>query len=208
MRFEERRLAVQHARSRRPEHLVAGEGVEVGIERLHVDGHVGGGLRAVDRAPPRRRRAPSARSRRPGAIVPSAFDTWIIATMRVRSVRRRSNSSIRRSPRSSIGTTRSVAPVCSQTSCHGTMFEWCSIQEMSTSSPGFRSCVPSDCATRLMPSVQPRVRMISRLSRGVDEALQQHAGALVGPRGALAQQVRGAVDVRVARQVVVGRARR
>ena len=39
---------------------------------------------------------------------------------------------------------------------------------------------------------------------GVDELLQQHAGALVGPRGTLAQEVRGAVDVRVARQVVVG----
>ena len=35
-----------------------------------------------------------------------------------------------------MGQTFSVAPVCSHTSCHGTMFEWCSIQVTSTSSPG------------------------------------------------------------------------
>ena len=32
---------------------------------------------------------------------------------------------------------RSVAPVRSQSSCHGTMFEWCSISEITISSPGW-----------------------------------------------------------------------
>jgi hypothetical protein len=31
---------------------------------------------------------------------------------------------------------RSVAPVRSQSNCHGTMLEWCSISEMTISSPG------------------------------------------------------------------------
>ena len=41
-------LAVENADARRPEHLVAGEGVEIGVQRLHVDLHVRRGLRAVD----------------------------------------------------------------------------------------------------------------------------------------------------------------
>ena len=63
-----------------------------------------------------------------------------------------------------MGTTRSRAPVCSQTICQGTMFEWCSIQETSTSSPGSRKVRPQACATRLMLSVQPLVRITSRAS--------------------------------------------
>jgi hypothetical protein len=35
-----------------------------------------------------------------------------------------------------MGTTRSVAPVSSQSICHGTMFEWCSSAVMITSSLG------------------------------------------------------------------------
>ena len=57
--------------------------------------------------------------------------------------------------------TRSVAPVRSQASCHGTMFEWCSIAEISTSSPAERLAWPQLCATRLIPSVALRVKTIS-----------------------------------------------
>ena len=47
-RVEQRRLPVEHADAGRPEDLVAGERVEVAVERLHVDRHVRDGLRAVD----------------------------------------------------------------------------------------------------------------------------------------------------------------
>ena len=47
-RLELARLAVERADAGRPEHLVAGEDVEVAVERLHVDRHVRDGLRAVD----------------------------------------------------------------------------------------------------------------------------------------------------------------
>ena len=41
------------------------------------------------------------------------------------------------------------------------MFEWCSIPEISTSSPALTWVRPQVCATRLMPSVAFRVKMIS-----------------------------------------------
>ena len=41
-------FAVQHADAGRAEQLVAREGVEVAVERPHVDRHVRDGLRAVD----------------------------------------------------------------------------------------------------------------------------------------------------------------
>ena len=42
------------------------------------------------------------------------------------------------------------------------MFEWCSIAEMSTSSPAPTRVRPKACATRLMLSVALRVKMIWR----------------------------------------------
>ena len=53
---------------------------------------------------------------------------------------------------------RSVAPVRSQTSCHGTMLEWCSISVMTTSSPGPSSIVR---ASRLSASVAFLVKITS-----------------------------------------------
>ena len=44
---EQRRFAVQHADAGRPVNLVAGEGVEIAVERLHVHLHVRHGLRAI-----------------------------------------------------------------------------------------------------------------------------------------------------------------
>ena len=72
-------------------------------------------------------------------------------------------------PLSSIGATFKRAPRSSHSSCHGTMLEWCSIAVISTSSPGCTRQRPNDWATRLMPSVELRVKMISR----VDEALKK-----------------------------------
>ena len=88
-RFQQRGLAVEHADAGRAEHLVPGEGVEIAIERLHVD--------RADAAPPARHRpAPE----RPcacassmicctGLTVPSALETCVTATSFVRGPSRR-----------------------------------------------------------------------------------------------------------------------
>ena len=96
-----------------------------------------------------------------GFTVPSAFETCETAASFVRGVRRFSNSSTGTSPSSVIGTTTSLAPVFSQASCHGTMFEWCSRPVMRTSSPAFRKSRAKPAATRLIASVVPRVKTIS-----------------------------------------------
>ena len=70
-----------------------------------------------------------------GLTVPRAFDTWDTATILVRAESRFSSSSIRMAPSSSMGATTSRAPFSSQSICQGTMFEWCSRAEISTSSP-------------------------------------------------------------------------
>lgn len=95
-----------------------------------------------------------------GLIVPSAFDTQVSETTLVCSLM--SSSMLLRSSRPSSVTPnqRSVAPVRSQASCHGTMLLWCSISVMSTSSPGF-SAAPSVCAARLSASEAFLVKTIS-----------------------------------------------
>ncbi len=84
--------------------------------------------------------APAARARRAisatGLIVPSTFDTCATPTTFTRpSASTESSSSSDSSPPSDTDRYRSRAPVSSHRSCHGTMFEWCSISVMSTSSP-------------------------------------------------------------------------
>ena len=64
----------------RPVHFVAGEGVEIAIELLHIDRHVRDSLRAIDQHAGIAGGAPSRRSRAIGFIVPSAFETWAMAT--------------------------------------------------------------------------------------------------------------------------------
>ncbi len=99
---------------------------------------------------------------RTGLMVPSALDRCATASRRVRSVSRRSNAFRSSSPVSVIGTARTVAPVWAATSCQGTMFEWCSIPVIRISSPALRVLRPQLWATRLIPSVVPRVKTISR----------------------------------------------
>ena len=50
------------------------------------------------------------------------------------------------------------------------MFEWCSIAETSTSSPGASSGLAKLCATRLIPSVVSRVKMISCVDAALKNA--------------------------------------
>ena len=108
---------------------------------------------------------------RTGLTVPSALDTWATATTRVRSFTRSGNASMSSSPLSWIGATRSRAPVCRATSCHGTMFEWCSMVVMTISSPGASRGRAQLCATRFSPSVAPRTKTISRRSAALRNAL-------------------------------------
>jgi hypothetical protein len=93
--------------------------------------------------------------------VPSAFDTWVIASSRVRSPSRPSKAAMSSSPLSCTGITLSTAPVCSHTSCQGTMLEWCSMVLSRISSPAASRGRPQLCATRLIASVVPRVNTIS-----------------------------------------------
>ena len=74
-RLEQRGLAVEHADAGRAVHLVAGEGVEVAVERLHVDRQVRRRLRAVDQHRHAARVRQCAIISRTGLIVPSAFET-------------------------------------------------------------------------------------------------------------------------------------
>ena len=68
-----------------------------------------------------------------GLTVPSMFDTQVSDTTAVRSVMSSSSWSRSRRPSSVMPNQRSVAPVRSVSSCHGTMLEWCSISLMTTS---------------------------------------------------------------------------
>ena len=77
------------------------------------------------------------------------------------------------------------------------MFEWCSISVMSTSSPLPTFARPNVCATRLIASVVPRTKMISREFRRVEELLHLFARLLVRARRALAQKMHAAMDIGV-----------
>ena len=90
--------------------------------------------------------------------------------IRVRGVSRRSSSSRITSPSSSMGTDRRRAPFSSHSICQGTMFEWCSSPDTSTSSPARIFVRPNVEATRLMASVVPRVKMISRVEAALRKA--------------------------------------
>ena len=136
-RLEQRSPAVEHADAGRAVQLVAGGDVEVAVRAPAR-------RPACDTPPASRRPAPARRAACAsrtivaiGLIVPSAFDMCV--TRQQPRPRREQRARARRgssSPRSSIGATRRRAPLSSQSSCQGTMLEWCSIAVMSTSSPG------------------------------------------------------------------------
>ena len=107
-RVEEGFLPVEDADSGRSVDLVSRERVEI-QRRAHARRSADDARPANHRRGPSRPRcAPCARCDRPGSRCPSAFDTCTTATIFVRGVRSRSNSSMTSSPRSSIGATRST----------------------------------------------------------------------------------------------------
>ena len=162
----------------RPERLVARERVEVAAQRPAR--RAAGAARPARRPPARARpaRGPARRSASPGCTVPSAFETWPTETRRVRG---RDQPLHLVEPDLAVVVDRrdlaATPPVCSQSSCQGTMFEWCSSAEIRISSPAFTRWRPKVCATRLIASVVPRTKTISRASRRVQEALHACARA-------------------------------
>ena len=100
-------------------------------------------------------------------MVPSMLETQVNDTTLVRSVI--SSSTFDRSswPSSVMPNQRSVAPVRSQSSCHGTMLEWCSISVITISSPGPTWRSPGQakvCAARLRASEAFLVKITSSRS--------------------------------------------
>ena len=68
-----------------------------------------------------------------------------------------------------------MAPVSSHRICHGTMFEWCSISVMSTSSPSPTFLRPQENATRLIASVALRVKIEQAGSQPTNSAIRSRA---------------------------------
>ena len=123
-------LAVPRRRYGGAVELVPGRDEKVTVRAQHVQPHVIRGLRRTEQhgAP---RACANRTISRAGVMVPSAFDMWVMAAMRVRGVSRRSNLEMR-SPRSSIGATVSLARR-SHTSCQGTMLNGAPSPRLSTS---------------------------------------------------------------------------
>ena len=96
-----------------------------------------------------------------GLMVPRTFDMCVTLTTFVRSPISERSESRSSWPSESMPAYRSTAPVRCATSCHGTMFEWCSISVSTTSSPSRRLASPQARATRLMDSVVLRVKTMS-----------------------------------------------
>ena len=94
-----------------------------------------------------------------------------------------------------MGMIRRRAPVSSQSICQGTMLEWCSIAEMRISSPAPTLGRAKLWATRLMPSVVPRTKMISFSSAAWMKRRTLARRVLVCPGGPFAQEVNAAVDI-------------
>ena len=207
-RFEQIRLPEQHADAGRTVELVPGRDVEVAAERLDVDRHVVRRLRSVDQD------RDAARVRERDDVLDRIDRAERVGHVRDR---RRSWSAARsaararstiRAPRSSIGATRSRAPRSSQMICHGTMFEWCSIAEMTISSPGRER--------RAHEGVGDEVDALGRVPRehdladagGVEVGADGLARRLVGVGGQAAQLMDAAMHVGVDLGVVVRSASR
>mmetsp|Transcript_975 Transcript_975/g.2694 ORF Transcript_975/g.2694 Transcript_975/m.2694 type:complete len:201 (+) Transcript_975:571-1173(+) len=98
-----------------------------------------------------------------GSSQPSTLDTCGRATSLVLSPRRERRCARSMHPASvSIRAYLTTAPVRCARSCQGTMLAWCSTSLTTISSPGPTLSRPHECATRLMASVAPRVKTISR----------------------------------------------
>ena len=94
-----------------------------------------------------------------------------------------------------MGITRSVAPVASHSICHGTMLEWCSIAEMTISSPSRTFLRPQLDGHQVDAFGGAAHEDQLALAARVEESLHLGARRFVGRRGALAQLVHAAMNV-------------
>ena len=190
----------QHADPGRAEHLVAGEARR---SRRRVVGHVdaasAGTAWAPSTAPARRRRARAAAISATGLIVPSTFETWATATSFTPPARDELVELVEVEPALVVDRrrTRAARPAPAHSSCHGTMFEWCSIsRDRARRRPRPRASRPRCRRTRLIASVALRTKTISAAARA-DEPRDRSRAALV-ERGRLGGElVDAAVDVGV-----------
>mmetsp|Transcript_44379 Transcript_44379/g.106626 ORF Transcript_44379/g.106626 Transcript_44379/m.106626 type:complete len:201 (+) Transcript_44379:548-1150(+) len=98
---------------------------------------------------------------RTGATQPSVFETCASATSFVRGVISAFSASRSRLSLASSGANLILKPRSLASICHGTRLEWCSITVRMISSPSPRFVRPHVCATRLIASVAPRVKITS-----------------------------------------------
>ena len=155
-------LAVEHADAGRAEHLVAGEHVEIGVERLHVDRHVAHGLGAVDqhaRAVAVRHLDHVARWRDRAERIGDmgeGDDACLRIEQLLVLVEQDIAAIVDRSD------TQLGALLASHSICHGTMLAWCSRLVTTISSPSLTLRPPQALATRLIASVVPRTQTMLR----------------------------------------------
>ena len=127
---------------------------------------------------------------RSGGITPVTFDCPVTATILVRSVT--SDGSTSRRPSGSSLNHLSVAPVRSASCCHGTRLAWCSISEMTISSPGLQR--PGEPERDQVDPLGRRLGEHDLVRRGgAEERGDLGPGALVDLGGLLAEQVGAAV---------------
>ena len=141
---------------------------------------------------------------RTGVTVPSAFETWVKATMRVRGLSSFSYSSSSTSPRSSTGATRNLAPTSLHSICQGTMLEWCSRLVTTTSSPSPTLRLPHEHCheiDRLGRAAHPDDGLVRRR---IEEAAHFLARRLEGVGGPGGERMRGAMNVGILARVEIG----
>ena len=94
-------------------------------------------------------------------MVPNALETCETATIFVRLLISFWKAAISISSFSFNGIILSLAPLSLHTNCHGTMFEWCSSEEIMISSPALIKLFAKPEATIFNESVAPLVKIIS-----------------------------------------------
>ena len=96
-------------------------------------------------------------------IVPNTLEACVIDSILTLSVSLLFKLSISNVPSSFTEIYSNIAPVRLVMTCHGTIFEWCSISLINTISFFLRLEKPQESATRLIDSVAPLVNIIDEL---------------------------------------------
>ena len=119
-----------------------------------------------------------------GLTVPSMLDTQVSETTLVRSLISSSMFDRSSRPSSVSPNQRSVAPLRSVSSCHGTMLEWCSISVISTSSPSPIASGPVAQASVLATRFSASEAFLVKITSSRDGALMNAATLSRAPSNA------------------------